>query len=259
LVRFPLEIHAGPITINAHVIFELLAYYVALRLYLRQRRHGDILDDATRLPVLVAAIVGGALGSKLLALFEDPLATWRNLSDPAILMAGKTIVGGLLGGVLAVEALKRRLHIKHRTGDLFAIPLVVGIAIGRIGCFFAGLTDGTYGTATALPWGVDFGDGVRRHPVQLYEIVAMVALYLAIRWFAGGPHRVGDIFRLFLTGYLAWRFEVDFLKPEPRWAGLTAIQWTCLAALAYYHRDIIHLLRTGGARFGRTSQAVPLL
>jgi len=107
---------------------------------------------------------------------------------------------GLLGVVLAVEGLKRRLHIKHRTGDLFAIPLVVGIAIGRIGCFFAGLTDGTYGTATALPREVDFGDGVGRHPAQLYEIVAMILLYLAIRWFAGGPHRVGDVFRLFLTG-----------------------------------------------------------
>ena len=55
------------------------------------------------------------------------------------------------------------------TGDLLALPLVLGIAIGRIGCFLSGLEDQSYGVATALPWGVDFGDGVARHPTQLYE------------------------------------------------------------------------------------------
>jgi len=178
-------------------------------------------------------------------------------------MGGKTIVGGLLGGTIAVEWIKRRLGIKERTGDLFAAPLVLGIAIGRIGCFFAGLTDGTYGTATTLPWGVDFGDGVRRHPTQLYEIVAMAGFYVVIRWFAGRPHLTGDLFRLFLTGYLAWRLVIDSQKPEPRWGGLTTIQWACLAGLAYYRRDIIHLMRisvrSGGAAFEPTSQALPLL
>jgi len=38
--------------------------------------------------------------------------------------------------------------------------LAIGVAIGRIGCYLAGLDDFTYGTPTALPWGHDFGDGV---------------------------------------------------------------------------------------------------
>jgi phosphatidylglycerol---prolipoprotein diacylglyceryl transferase len=53
-------------------------------------------------------------------------------------------------------------------------PLALGIAVGRWGCIFAGLPDCTFGVATTLPWGVDFGDAIRRHPVQLYESFAML-------------------------------------------------------------------------------------
>jgi phosphatidylglycerol:prolipoprotein diacylglycerol transferase len=88
----------------------------------------------------------------------------------------RSIEGAIAGGILAVELYKRSAHITARTGARFALPLAVGIAVGRIGCFLAGLDDFTYGTPTALPWGHDFGDGISRHPVQLYESAAMAAL-----------------------------------------------------------------------------------
>ena len=77
--------------------------------------------------------------------------------------------------IVAVELYKRIAGITVRTGARFALPLAVGVAVGRIGCFFAGLDDFTHGTPTALPWGDDFGDGMPRHPVQLYESAAMAA------------------------------------------------------------------------------------
>ena len=49
---------------------------------------------------------------------------------------------------------------RRSTGDLFVVPLCVGTAIGRIGCFLSGLEDRTYGTPTSLPWGDRFR---RRH------------------------------------------------------------------------------------------------
>ena len=85
-------------------------------------------------------------------------------------------VGGLIGGLIAVEWTKRWLRVTIPTGDLLVVPLVAGIAIGRIGCFLTGLADRTYGLATGLPWGVDFGDGVLRHPTQIYEIVFLTGL-----------------------------------------------------------------------------------
>jgi prolipoprotein diacylglyceryltransferase len=156
-------------------------------------------------------------------------------------LGGKTIVGGLLGGTLAVEWCKARLGITERTGDLFVLPMIVAMMIGRVGCFFAGLADRTYGNPSNLPWAVDFGDGVGRHPTQLYEI-----LFLAL--LAGGLLRLrklslpnGSLFRVFLFSYLAWRLAIDFLKPDPVFGWLSTIQWACLAGVLWYSRDILAL------------------
>jgi len=158
-----------------HFFFESLAYIVAFRLYLWQRQKtGDFLEGGARWKVIVAAVAGAAIGSKLLYWLEDPLLTAQRWTDVRYILGGKTIVGALAGGTLAVELTKLRAGIQRRTGDLFAVPLAVGIAIGRIGCFIAGKQDDTYGIATSLHWGVDLADGVRRHPVQLYEAGAML-------------------------------------------------------------------------------------
>jgi len=240
---FDLSLHVGPVDVSPHLIFESLAYLVAFEVYRRQRRgQGDFLPASARSSVIVAAIVGAALGSKILGWMEDPLDTLSHWRDPAYWMGGKTIVGALLGGTLAVEWTKKRMGVRRRTGDLFAMPLAVGIAIGRLGCFFAGLRDHTYGTPTALPWGIDFGDGIRRHPTQLYEVIAMIVLGLLLWKMGRQPHREGDLFRVFMIVYMAWRVAVDFLKPDPTWAGLSAIQWCAAAAVVWYWRDIAALL-----------------
>jgi phosphatidylglycerol---prolipoprotein diacylglyceryl transferase len=148
---------------------------------------------------------------------------------------GKTIVGGLLGGWVAVEIVKKIEGIRTRTGDLFALPLCLGIAVGRIGCFLAGLADDTYGKPSGLPWSVDFGDGIARHPTQAYEIVFLAGLALVLRRWAkrphAPPHAPGALFQTFLAAYLVWRLLIDFLKPQPLLEGLTPIQWACCAGL----------------------------
>lgn len=216
-----------------HPLFETLAYAGGFQSYrLLRRRQGDFLAITQRWNVIAAAIVGAIAGSRILGLLEQwPYlrnVTWRTAIFGS---GGKTIVGGLLGGWLAVELVKRLSGIRQRTGDLFAIPLCIGIAIGRIGCFLAGLADDTFGKPTSLPWGVDFGDGVRRHPTQIYEILFLLALALVLRWIAQRPHRQGTLFRVFLGGYLTWRLAIDFLKPQPLLHGLNAIQWACLVGL----------------------------
>ncbi len=226
----------GPI--HPHLLFEFLAYAIGFQVYRLARRDGDALSTPTRWRVIVAAAIGAAVGSKLLALVNEPSALLDNLSHPVRFMAaGKTMVGGLLGGWFAVEFAKRRAGIRERTGDLFALPLCVGIAIGRLGCFLTGLPDHTFGTATTLPWGIDFGDGVLRHPTQLYEIVFLAVLGLALLKWRVPERGDGLAFRCVLVSYLAFRLAVDFLKPGEPLLGLTAIQWACALALVY------HLLR----------------
>ena len=175
--QFPVYIPVGHYQIHPHIFFETLAYFIAFRVYLSLRhRFGDPLSTPIRWTVIAAAVAGAALGSKLLFWIEDPQLTWHNLQNPADLTGGKTIVGALVFGLLSVELMKRYIGLHQSTGDLYAVPLALGIAMGRVGCFLTGLSDNTYGIATRLPWAVNFGDGIPRHPTQLYEIAFLLAL-----------------------------------------------------------------------------------
>jgi phosphatidylglycerol:prolipoprotein diacylglycerol transferase len=225
--------------VSWHFFFESLAYAVAFRIYLAERRNaGDFLDTQTRWNIVIAAIAGAASGSKVLYWFENPAYTAAHWKDVAYLLAGKTMVGALAGGTIAVELAKLRTGLRRRTGDLFAIPLCIGIAIGRIGCYLAGKRDDTYGIPTTLPWGLDLGDGVRRHPVQLYELGAMLLLAVLLARIKQPRFAEGDRFRAFVLAYYGWRLAVDFLKPGIRFEGLTILQWVCVAGLLWYTPDL---------------------
>jgi prolipoprotein diacylglyceryltransferase len=239
-VIFPVLIRFGPLLLHPHTVFDLLAYTVGFRLFLSQRRRlGDTIDARARWTVVAAAIFGAAIGSKLFFWLEDPAETLAHWNDPFFLLGGKTIVGGIIGGLIGVELEKRWAGLTRRTGDLFAMPLAVGIAIGRIGCFLSGLPDRTYGASSALPWAVDFGDGVPRHPTQLYESMAMALAAMVLGRLTRRPHREGDAFKLFMTMYFGLRLAVDAIKPEVRiFLGLSSLQWASVAVLLYYGNDV---------------------
>jgi len=204
--------------IALHTIVEALAYFVGFRVFLRERKRLalPVLADSERSLVIgAAAIVGAAIGAKLGYWIEDPLHAFADFPDWRHLLEGKTIVGALLGGLIGVETIKYAIGVSGSSGDAFALPLIAGIAVGRIGCFLSGLDDHTYGNPSSLPWAIDFGDGIARHPTQLYEItfLAMLALILVRR--RAGFVRAGDLFRAFMIAYLAFRLAIDFIKPVP--------------------------------------------
>jgi phosphatidylglycerol:prolipoprotein diacylglycerol transferase len=233
-MEFPVYLRIGPISLHPHWFFEALAYFVAFRVYLwLKKRDGDVVTDEARWWVIAAMAGGATIGSKILFWFEDPHLTAAHWNDPRYLMSGKTIVGAMIGGLIAVEWAKRRMGITRRTGDLLALPIIVGTAIGRIGCFLTGTEDHTVGSFTNMPWGVNFGDGPR-HPTQLYEILFLIVLGIFIVRLSRRLHREGDLFKCYFVAYLAFRFAVDFLKPEVRIvAGLSSIQLASLFALLY--------------------------
>lgn len=233
-----------------HLLFETLAYATGFALFRLQRRRSDILEAPTRWSLVVAAILGAVLGSKMLHHLANPSRWPEYAAHPWLLLGGKTIVGALLGGWAVVEVAKLWLGIKVRTGDVYVLPLLVGMAVGRIGCFLAGLTDGTYGSPTQLPWGVDFGDGIARHPTQIYEILflALLAAWLYRPSLAGVALPTGLRFRAFILGYLAFRLAIDQLKPYDEILGLNPIQWSCLLVLTLCARDLPAIVRTFGFR-----------
>ena len=248
-VNFPVFIPIGRWRLHPHPVFELLAYTVGFQTYLwLRRRHGDPVTSETRWWIVIVAALGGLLGSQLLAGLETPALVAKYWRQPVLLFSGKTIVGGLVGGTIAVEWTKRALGVRTRTGDLFALPLAIGIAVGRVGCFLTGLADGTYGLPTMLWTGIDFGDGIPRHPTQLYEIVFLLALAAALTALRGRLPGIGDEFRVFMVAYLAFRLVIDSIKQDPAFAaGLSSIQWACAAMLAYYVPDIRRWFNTSAS------------
>ena len=221
-----------------HSLFEWAAILVGARLYLRaggtsMRQLGETRNYA----VVFGCIAGAAIGNKVVHWIHHA-ERWPMLADaPWLFFQGQSIVGGLLGGLIGVEIAKKFAGVRESTGDRFVVPILVGLVIGRIGCFIAGLADDTYGNPTSLPWGVDFGDGVARHPAQLYDIafalVALAAFRATKDRLAREP---GLAFKLMLASYLAWRLAIDALKPIPYEfpGGLGGIQLVCLVALAFY-------------------------
>ena len=85
------------------------------------------------------------------------------------------------------------------------MPILIGIVIGRIGCLLAGLQDVTYGNPTSLPWGVDFGDGIPRHPTQFYDKCSRWRRLRCASARALAARVPGLQFKLMLFGYLLWR------------------------------------------------------
>jgi prolipoprotein diacylglyceryltransferase len=214
-----------------HSLFDVLALLAALAVYqLVPVAAGGTPPQPWQVHRLY--IAAGSLGATIGAY----LARSGNLWLTGIFGVARSIEGAIAGAIIGIEALKWRAGIKGSTGLRLVAPLAAAIAVGRIGCFLAGLDDMTYGTPTALPWGVDFGDGVPRHPVQLYESATMavflVAFLLLLRQGNETVLRTG--FYLFVAVYALQRFAWEFLKPYGTVIGpLNVFHLLSLALIAY--------------------------
>ncbi len=156
----------------------------------------------------------------------------------------RSVEGALAGAIVAVELYKRHKGITGRSAALYALPVAIGIAVGRIGCFLAGMDDFTYGTPTSLPWGHDFGDGIPRHPVQLYEtgLMTLFALVYVVALARRSAYFATNGFALVVLYYSVGRFGLEFLKPyAPLILGLTLFQLLSISLSLY----AIMILRDG--------------
>ena len=181
------------------------------------------LSRTERLALGLAAFCGGMLGAKLPFVLLD----WEGFrTGSAWLESGKTLTMGLVGGYFGVEAMKWALDIRVKTGDGFAAPVAAAVAVGRLACFSAGCC---HGVVTDLPWGVDFGDGLRRHPTQLYEFAFHATFAVVLLALQSRGLFKGQLIKLYVIGYLVYRFLTEFLRPEPGlWLDLTVYQWAAI-------------------------------
>lgn len=218
--------------LTVHVLFDLLAAMSAMGLTVlvwRWRLAGasqalSVGGAGYAVALVAGAAVGGfGLGSLNLVLSGEAAA-------------GRSIIGALAGAILAIEVFKAMRGMKGSTGLIFVPAFASSVTVGRWGCFLSGPEDFTHGTVTALPWGHDYGDGLLRHPVQLYESFAM-ALFLALMLWAlarRSPLFMRHGFYLMVLWYAGQRFVWEFLKPYGPVAGPFNIFHLTAAALILY-------------------------
>jgi len=158
---------------------------------------------------------------------------------------GKTLLGGIACGYIAVILTKRSLGIVRPTGDLFAMALAAGEAIGRWGCFFGECCYGKI--APNLPWAV-YEHGAFRHPTQAYLALAATAVFIVLWQLHRKPLPENALFYIQGTLFCAARFGIEFFREGPTLlAGLTLAQLACLAGLAFFAYKMMDLIGKEGA------------
>jgi prolipoprotein diacylglyceryltransferase len=214
-----------------HTVFDILAWLTSLTTLLCLRRTwfaSALVTETLRAGYIAAVLLGAGLGAWI---FGSANLWLSGIHEPA-----RSIEGALAGAILAVEIYKRRAGVRLRTGAIYALPVALGIAVGRIGCLLSGMEDQTYGLPTGASWGWDFGDGINRHPVALYESIAMLvfaAIYVH-RVSNGSTFWRVDGFYLCVAFYGIERFILEFYKPYASLiAGLSLFQCLSILLAAY--------------------------
>ena len=233
---FGIEFHP---VINSYGFMLMIAFY-SCYYFLNKDLNRLGYDEKLAADVVFAAAVGGILGSKIYYLIEN---FNRVIADPMGMIfsgAGLVFLGGLMGGALAVTYVIRKNNLQWiKFADIVAPLLILGYAIGRVGCFLVG---DDYGLPTHLPWGISFPDGLPPstyaifqtyypwvnlsgfepgvltvHPTQLYETL----LGLGIFYYLYNKRRsvvvAGSLFFTYLIFAGSERFFIEFLRVNTKY------------------------------------------
>jgi prolipoprotein diacylglyceryltransferase len=227
-----------------HYFFETLAFFIGIRYYyFAKKRIADPISDMNRLWIMLGAMIGALVGSRLIAVLESP-ETLHQITFMSLYQS-KTVAGGFLGGLFGVELAKKIVKVNIASGDIYVIPIIVAVFTGRIGCFLSGINEPTFGIETSFFTGMNLGDGLLRHPVALYEIGFMIMLFIVFQKIKNKTLQNGDRFKLFMVLYFLYRFLVEFIKPyHPLFLHLSSIHWSAIFIFIYYYRFITRILKS---------------
>lgn len=198
----------------------ITALFVAVRL-----AASDGLDPNRAYDLALYTIGASLVGSKVLMVITEPgLLQPSRLFSKEFWSSGGVYFGGFLGAFFASILFARLFKMDWwRVADAFAPAIAIGQAIGRLGCFAAGCC---WGTTCSYPWGVQFTPeahvntgvpiGVHLHPVQVYESVLTLGIFLFLLWMRRRKAFTGQVVLFYLMLYSAVRFTLEFWRDDPR-------------------------------------------
>jgi phosphatidylglycerol---prolipoprotein diacylglyceryl transferase len=218
----PIIAQIGPFQLGWHGVFSMLALIAGVWIGLWHAKLLGI-DVDTMVSGLGWVILGAVVGARLFHVLDHlPYYAQHPVEIVAVGQGGIAVYGGFVGGVLAGAVVAWRLGLPvWRCLDAAAPAMLVGQAIGRIGCLING---DAWGGPTGCPCGVVYWHdhallppellGVPTHPYPLYEIFSVAAL-LGILWLMRGrSDRPGMMFLVTTLGYGVIRFFLSFVRQE---------------------------------------------
>ncbi len=243
---YPKLISIGDFFLPTYGVLVAIAFLVALWMASRLAKRSGLRSEAV-VNLGIYCALAGMLGAKLLMIvFDIPYfaAHPGEIFSRSTLQAAGVFQGGLaLAIVFAVFYTRRHQLPWLKTADVFAPPIAIGHAIGRLGCFAAGCC---WGVECRRPWGVTFtnpeanrlvGTPLFRplHPTQLYEAAAEAAVFAFLYWRFHRPHRPGEIIGLYLIVSSVFRFLIEFYRFHeqalPFGLPLSLTQWISLGLM----------------------------
>jgi phosphatidylglycerol---prolipoprotein diacylglyceryl transferase len=213
-------------TLHTFGIFLAAAYLAALWWLMRGvRREGLSSERATGLGLWV--IIGAIVGAKALMVLRslpEYLANPADLWSLSTIQSAGDFYGGFLGALLAalIFFLCHPDIPRWQMADLCGPAIALGQAVGRIGCFMAG---DDYGSPTNMPWAVTFHDpdaaqiggaplGVPLHPVQIYESLTCLVIFIFLVRLARRKRFDGEIILAYSILYAIARFLLEFVRGD---------------------------------------------
>jgi len=234
----PVAVSLGPLKVHWYGLMYLLAFATGYGLALwRIRRSGsgwteDMLSDLL-FYIAMGVILGGRLGYVVFygfdRLLDDPLWALR------VWEGGMSFHGGLLGVLVAVAIFSRQYQKQWFDMTDFVAPLIpTGLLFGRIGNFIGGelwgrpVLDPNYPLAMVFP----HVDNLARHPSQLYEAALEgLVLFVLLWWYSARPKPRMAVSGLFLIGYGAARFVVEFFRQPDADKGFILFDWMTMGQI----------------------------
>lgn len=224
----PVALRLGPLAVHWYGLMYLLAFALVYLLgrYRIKRGPGGNLTPKDLEDLIFYSVLGVVLGGRLgYVLFYKPGYYLSHPLEIAFLWeGGMSFHGGLIGVILVMLFFARKKGVSFFTISDFIAPLIpLGLGAGRLGNFINGEL---WGRPTTVSWAMIFpqsGDNLPRHPSQLYELgLEGLVLFVLLWWFSSRPRPTGQVSAMFLMGYGAFRFLVEFTREPDNFLGLLA-------------------------------------
>lgn len=218
------------VAINPIYVLSIVAAFAFVFLFPLTKDFTSAYEKTQYYYLQLITLLGAVVGAKIAVLMGDALWPMHAFSDwPALLYSGRSIVGALLFGFLAVEVAKPIMGYRRPPNDRFAILLPFSIAIGRVGCWFTGCCLGLPIEGRVAS---DFVRPPPLHPIALYEIAFHLTIGATLVLLFRQRRFSGQLFAIFMAAYGTFRYASETLRAtEKAFYGLSAYQWFAAALI----------------------------